>query len=87
LNRLFGYCTKVFGLLRNPNMDLPPRIEIVTEILKPSFALLKIYPALYIFRLKLFFKTVSKFEYNRLFLRDHNFQSIFTAPWTRFPVL
>lgn len=39
LNRLFGYCTKVFGLLRNPNMDLPPRIEIVTEILKPSFAL------------------------------------------------
>ena len=52
----------------------------------PRSSLLKIYPALYIFRLKLFFKTVSKFEYNRLFLRDHNFQSIFTAPWTRFPV-
>ena len=50
---------------------------LVLLLQDPHFS--SIYPALYIFRLKLFFKTVSKFEYNRLFLTDHNFQSIFTA--------
>jgi len=39
LNRLFSYCTKVFGLIRNPRVDVPPRIEVIKEILKPSFAL------------------------------------------------
>ena len=40
LNRLFSYCSKIFGLFRNPSAEVPPRIEVIKEILKPSFALL-----------------------------------------------